>query len=129
METYVTYVIISDLIANGGEGCTLLSRKPHSDYITIVEDDSSVLGIVKISHKREILLRRLMKWDIREPEKWLTIDDLNDARMALFRDRVCKECQHLFYYHCWRHGSDNWDNFKAGSCPEYIRKSSVKAPL
>jgi hypothetical protein len=115
------YVAVSDLIMNGSDNCTILYRKPHTDYITIVEDDNNAahLGSVMITHgeEEETLVWRTMRDDIMETELWLTVGDLDDARGMLFRDKMCSGCYHFNYCRCFFIGSDNWDNYKAGSCP------------
>ena len=111
-----TYVMVSDLIMNGGEFCTILRRKPSEDYITIVEDDSTSTGSIEISHNDKTLFQR-MKCDINDtPERWLTVVDLNFARWMLLGNKICSGCCNFDYCQCWLFkGIDIWNNYKAGS--------------
>jgi hypothetical protein len=113
------YVTISDLVMNGGEGCTLLYKRPSADHLVIVENDndSAHLGSVMISPRDgNALIWRTMRDSIMDPEKGVTVGDMNDARGILFSGRMCSNCKHFEYGRCWK-GSDTWANFKAGSCP------------
>lgn len=113
------FVTISDLVMNGGDGCTLLNRKPVADHIAIIVNDCDAahLGSVMISHDGDTLIWRTMRDSIMDSQQGLTVGDLNDARGILFRDRMCSGCQHFDFGRCWK-GSDAWGNFKAGSCPD-----------
>ena len=126
-----SYVMVQDLIRNGGENCSIfhLNKPPYEDHLVIVEDHNNVshLGSVKISYGDKILIWRIKKEDIVEPERWLSVGDLNDARGILFRDRMCFKCLNFDYYRCCLfNGSDNWDNYKTGSCPNKKEKIRLK---
>jgi hypothetical protein len=115
-----TFVTVSDLVMNGGEGATLLYRKPYADHVVIVENDNDAahLGSVMINNSDgQNLIWRTMRDSIMDPEKGLTVGDLNDARSWLLSDRMCSGCQHFDYGRCWKE-KDTWGNFKAGSCPD-----------
>lgn len=113
------YVAISDLVMNGGDGCTLLYRVPAADHIVVVEDDTDAahLGSIMITYKGDTLLWRTMKDSILEDEQRLSVGDLQDSRRILCRDRLnCWKCKHFDFGICWAHG-DTWVNFKKGVCP------------
>ena len=113
------FVTISDLVMNGGDRCTLLNRRPSADHLTIVDNDNDAahLGSVMISHNDNALIWRTMRDSIMDPQQGLTVGDLDDARGILFRDRMCSNCRHFDFGRCWK-GSDTWNNFKTGSCPD-----------
>jgi hypothetical protein len=115
-----SFVTISDLIMNGGDGRTLLRRQPSADHLTIVSDDNNAahLGSVMISHgNANALIWRTMRGSIMDSQLGLTVGDLNDARGILLRDRMCSGCCHFQNGRCWN-GCDNWKNFKEGICPD-----------
>lgn len=111
-----SFVTVTDLISNGGEGCTVFKRKPYEDHVTIVEcGNTSTVGNVTISHDRDILVSRQAD----EEPKRLTTADLNKARTELFKIKMCGTCMHSGYKHLCTYGTDNWTNFREGNCPEY----------
>jgi hypothetical protein len=121
-----SFVCVSDLIMYGGEGCTILHKKPYADHIVIVENecDCAYRGSVTITHDGETIVRRFMRGsDIMEPVKWLTVGDLDDARMELLKRRMCdgciyfEECIYSGYKWCNCLGA-TWYNYKTGTCPE-----------
>ena len=117
----MSYVCISDLVMNGTKGCTILEKEPYVDHISIVENDrcNSGMGIVEITYNGTIIFRRTMRSDVMESEKWLTNIDLECARAALFRDRLCSGCRYYNSQYFWDCDldCDTWDNYKTGSCP------------
>ena len=131
------YVAVWDLIINGGEGCAVTGEKPYNDHITIEMDDYNAdhpddLRIMQIfhynmeTHTTKCLVLREMK-DI-GPEKYITVDDLNNARMMLFRHKMCRRCKYFQQYlktsqynNCWHcRDNDNWHNYNAGKCPDKL---------
>ena len=123
-----SYVTVPDLIRNGGDGCTVLHQRkpPYTDHVVIVENecDCAHRGSVTITHNGETIVWRCMRGqDIMDPLLYLTVGDLNDARMALLEKRLCKGCRYFdecIYSGiklCLCNGNDNWANYKAGSCP------------
>ena len=126
----IRYVVVSDLIINGGEGCTILKEKPYADYITIEIEDSTTSHIrcVLITHNNnECLFFRETREDMFiDPEKDI-VDDLNNACMELFRYKLCRGCKHFMQDHDWKtvpcdrccgYERDNWNNFKRENYPE-----------
>lgn len=147
------YVTVSDLIMNGGEECTILRKEPHNeDYIIIETDDYNAdhpddLRIVSITYYNKethvtegLVWREIEDIDI-DPENYekyvlfVAADDLDNARMELFRRKICAGCWHyrdwddslnfrdwdkalIDPYNRCKCGGDNWDNYNAGKCPE-----------
>ena len=110
------YVTVSDLITNGGEGCTVLSKRPYTDHITIVETGNTSMGRVIICHGKDILVLRETKKDSLDSQR-LTIVDLHNARIALFKRRMCYNCIYYGYNHLCKYGTDNWRNYRECTCP------------
>ena len=101
----IRYVVVSDLIINGGKRCTILEKKPYMDYITIEVKDyiASHTRYIMITydnnedHFAKCLVFREMKVDrfINHRKSTVFINDLNNACMQLFRYKMCNECKHF----------------------------------
>ena len=127
------YVVVSDLIRNDGEYCTILEKEPKVDHVIIeVDDYYPHVKRLLITHDNieafinDGLVMRVMREDPNlDPDEYVTIDDLNNARMELFRLKICDGCWHFRDWNkaievphnrCKCRG-DNLRNYKEGNCP------------
>jgi hypothetical protein len=130
------YVTVQDLIRNGGEGCSLLRKEPHNEDHIIIEiddynvdhpDDPRSMSITHYNmetHVTKCLVLQVITGD----NSIIAVDDLNNARMMLFRYKMCRRCTYFQQYLktsqyniCWHCGdNDNWDNYKTGKCPNKL---------
>lgn len=113
----IRYIVVLDLIINGGERCTFLKKKPGMDHITIEVNDyiASYTRCIMITYdNNKCLVFREMKVDrFMNPEKSIA-DDLDNACMELFRYKMCRGCKHL---------QQDWTTVPCNRCCGYDKDS------